>query len=133
MGKIRVLLVDDHTVVRQGLRRLLESDEEIEIVGEAGGGRTATQLAQRLHPQRDGGGRQQLEGGKTKKEGPALLGITKTAPETPQKHIGKSRTPKTGGEWGPSPGQKKPVPGEPGGPAPPPAPPLPRPAAAPRT
>jgi len=50
MGKIRVLLVDDHTVVRQGLRRLLESDEEIEIVGEAGDGRTATDLAQRIHP-----------------------------------------------------------------------------------
>ncbi|TMA55672.1 MAG: response regulator transcription factor [Deltaproteobacteria bacterium] len=50
MGKIRVLLVDDHTVVRQGLRRLLESDEEIEIVGEAGDGRTATELAQRIHP-----------------------------------------------------------------------------------
>src|SRR5439155_11979719 len=50
MGKIRVLLVDDHTVVRQGLRRLLESDEDIEIVGEAGDGRTATELAQRIHP-----------------------------------------------------------------------------------
>src|SRR5256885_2704485 len=50
MGKIRVLLVDDHTVVRQGLRRLLESDEEIEIVGEAGDGRSATELAQRIHP-----------------------------------------------------------------------------------
>src|SRR5437667_11790524 len=50
MGKIRVLLVDDHTVVRQGLRRLLESDEEIEIVGEARDGRTATDLAQRIHP-----------------------------------------------------------------------------------
>jgi DNA-binding NarL/FixJ family response regulator len=33
MGKIRVLLVDDHTVVRQGLRRILETDDEIEIVG----------------------------------------------------------------------------------------------------
>src|SRR2546422_11715716 len=50
MGKIRVLLVDDHTVVRQGLRRLLESDEEIEIVGEAGDGRSATELVQRIHP-----------------------------------------------------------------------------------
>ena len=41
MGKIRVLLVDDHTVVRQGLRRILETDDEIEIVGEAGDGRSA--------------------------------------------------------------------------------------------
>jgi two-component system response regulator NreC len=50
MAKIRVMLVDDHTVVRQGLRRILESDDEIEIVGEAGDGRTAVEAAQRLHP-----------------------------------------------------------------------------------
>src|SRR5438093_12719368 len=50
MRKIRVLLVDDHTVVRQGLRRILETDEEIEIVGETGDGRSATDMAQRLHP-----------------------------------------------------------------------------------
>ncbi len=50
MDKIRVVLVDDHTVVRQGLRRILESDDEIEIVGEAGDGRTAIDLAQKLRP-----------------------------------------------------------------------------------
>jgi two-component system response regulator NreC len=50
MEKIRVFLVDDHTVVRQGLRRILESDDEIEIVGEAGDGRTAIDLVQRLRP-----------------------------------------------------------------------------------
>src|SRR2546428_8289061 len=50
MRKIRVLLVDDHTVVRQGLRRILETDEEIEIVGETGDGRSAADMAQRLHP-----------------------------------------------------------------------------------
>src|SRR3990172_5532668 len=50
MGKIRVLLVDDHTVVRQGLRRILETDDEIEIVGETGDGRSATELVQRTHP-----------------------------------------------------------------------------------
>jgi two-component system response regulator NreC len=50
MDKIRVFLVDDHTVVRQGLRRILESDDEIEIVGEAGDGRTAVELVQKLHP-----------------------------------------------------------------------------------
>ena len=50
MSKIRVLLVDDHTVVRQGLRRILESDDEIEIVGETGDGRSATEMAQRTHP-----------------------------------------------------------------------------------
>src|SRR5262250_382600 len=50
MEKIRVFLVDDHTVVRQGLRRILESDDEIEIVGEAGDGRTALDLVQKLRP-----------------------------------------------------------------------------------
>src|SRR5881397_1422287 len=50
MAKIRVLLVDDHTVVRQGLRRILETDDEIEIVGETGDGRTAVEMAQRMHP-----------------------------------------------------------------------------------
>jgi two-component system, NarL family, response regulator NreC len=50
MSRIRVLLVDDHTIVRQGLARLLESDREVEVVGEAGDGRTAIELAQRLHP-----------------------------------------------------------------------------------
>src|SRR2546428_10074207 len=50
MAKIRVLLVDDHTVVRQGLRRILETDDEIEIVGETGDGRSAVELAQRMHP-----------------------------------------------------------------------------------
>jgi two-component system response regulator NreC len=50
MGKLRVLLVDDHTVVRQGLRRILETDDEIEIVGETGDGRTAVEMVQRLQP-----------------------------------------------------------------------------------
>jgi two-component system, NarL family, response regulator NreC len=50
MAKIRVLLVDDHTVVRQGLRRVLENDPEIEIVGEVGDGRVAIDAARRLAP-----------------------------------------------------------------------------------
>jgi len=50
MGKIRVLLVEDHTVVRQGLRRILELDPEVEIVGEVGDGRVALEAAQRLRP-----------------------------------------------------------------------------------
>ncbi len=50
MGKTRVMLVDDHTVVRQGLRRILESDPDIEIVGEAGDGRTAVELTSQLRP-----------------------------------------------------------------------------------
>jgi DNA-binding NarL/FixJ family response regulator len=50
MAKLRVLLVDDHTVVRQGLRKILESDDEIEIVGEAGDGRSAVEMVQRMRP-----------------------------------------------------------------------------------
>jgi two-component system, NarL family, response regulator NreC len=46
----RVLLADDHTVVRQGLRKILELDPEITIVGEAGDGRSAVEMAQRLRP-----------------------------------------------------------------------------------
>jgi two-component system response regulator NreC len=44
------LLVEDHTVVRQGLRRILELDREVEIVGEVGDGRVALEAAQRLRP-----------------------------------------------------------------------------------
>ncbi len=47
---IAVLLVDDHTVVRKGIRRLLEDDERIRVVAEASNGRDALELAQRLKP-----------------------------------------------------------------------------------
>jgi len=50
MDRIRVLLVDDHTIVRQGLRCILATDEDIEVVGEAGDGRSAVELAERLQP-----------------------------------------------------------------------------------
>ena len=50
MEKIKVLLVDDHTVVRQGLRVLLEAEQDITIVGEAETGRQAVQLARKLLP-----------------------------------------------------------------------------------
>ena len=48
--RLRVLLVDDHTVVRQGLRRILEAGADIQVVGEAGDGRTAAEMAERLRP-----------------------------------------------------------------------------------
>jgi DNA-binding NarL/FixJ family response regulator len=51
MKKISVLLADDHVVVRQGLRSLLSVESDIEIVGEAGNGRQAVQLAQELLPE----------------------------------------------------------------------------------
>jgi DNA-binding NarL/FixJ family response regulator len=50
MNKIRVLLADDHTVVRQGLRVLLEAEPDISVVGEAETGRQAVQLARKLTP-----------------------------------------------------------------------------------
>jgi DNA-binding NarL/FixJ family response regulator len=47
---IRVLLADDHSVVRQGLRMFLGLDDELEIVGEASNGVEALQLARDLRP-----------------------------------------------------------------------------------
>jgi DNA-binding NarL/FixJ family response regulator len=47
---IRVLVVDDHPVVRQGLRSFLASREGIDVVGEAEDGRAALAEAERLHP-----------------------------------------------------------------------------------
>lgn len=47
---IRVLLVDDHAVVRQGLRLLLESHPDMEVVGEAPDGATALTLVARIRP-----------------------------------------------------------------------------------
>jgi DNA-binding NarL/FixJ family response regulator len=48
--KIRVLLVDDHVMVRQGLRAVLQSYPNIEVVGEAGNGEEAVLNAAKLHP-----------------------------------------------------------------------------------
>ena len=47
---IRVLLADDHALVRQGFRRILDDEVDIEVVGEAGGGAEAIELDQRLDP-----------------------------------------------------------------------------------
>lgn len=50
MKKIRVLLAEDFTLVRAGIRSLLESLSDIEVVAEAGDGREALQLAKRHRP-----------------------------------------------------------------------------------
>jgi DNA-binding NarL/FixJ family response regulator len=50
-GEITVLLVDDHTLVRKGFRRMIEDDPELWIVGEASDGKQAVALAQQLRPQ----------------------------------------------------------------------------------
>jgi DNA-binding NarL/FixJ family response regulator len=49
-GTIRIVLVDDEQMVRQGLRMILESEDDLEVVGEAGDGPTAVELARRLDP-----------------------------------------------------------------------------------
>jgi len=46
----RILLVDDHQITRQGLRSLLEKEQNIEVVGEANDGRKALDLVQKLVP-----------------------------------------------------------------------------------
>jgi len=50
MKRIRILLADDHTVVRQGFRMILSAQTDMEIVGEAGNGREAVELAATLRP-----------------------------------------------------------------------------------
>lgn len=47
---IRVVVVDDHAIVRQGLERLLATAGDVELVGMAADGRQAVELAGRLHP-----------------------------------------------------------------------------------
>ena len=49
--QITVLLVDDHSLVRRGFRRLLEDEEDIQVVGEASDGEEAVKLARSLKPQ----------------------------------------------------------------------------------
>jgi len=50
LKKLRILLADDHGVVRKGLRFLLESEPDLEVVGEAADGRQAVDMAEKLHP-----------------------------------------------------------------------------------
>ncbi len=50
MDKIRILLADDHTILRDGIRSLLEDDPNIVVVGEAENGRAAVKMACQLEP-----------------------------------------------------------------------------------
>lgn len=50
VAKIRVLLCDDHALVREGTRRLLEEEPDIEVVGEASNGVEAVEMAKKLSP-----------------------------------------------------------------------------------
>ncbi len=50
MKKIRVLVTDDHSIVREGLKQFLNSQPDMEVVGEAGDGREAVEKVRLLHP-----------------------------------------------------------------------------------
>lgn len=50
MGIIKVLLAEDHVLVRESIRRLLEAESDIEVVGEAGDGEQLVALAKKLKP-----------------------------------------------------------------------------------
>ncbi len=50
MKRITVLLAEDHTIVREGFRKMLELEEDLEVVGEAQDGRQAVALAKKLIP-----------------------------------------------------------------------------------
>jgi len=50
-NKLKVLLVDDHALVRRGFRRMLEDEPSLQVVGEASDGLEAVQLAEQLRPE----------------------------------------------------------------------------------
>jgi two-component system chemotaxis response regulator CheY len=50
VGRISVLIADDHTIVRSGVRLLLNAEAEFQVVGEARDGLEAVKLAEELHP-----------------------------------------------------------------------------------
>ncbi len=50
MGKIKILLADDHTLIREGTRKLLEREGDLDVVGEAGDGEEAVRLVTELRP-----------------------------------------------------------------------------------
>ncbi len=49
-NKLRILIAEDHETVREGLRLIVNGQADMEVVGEAGDGRTAVRLAQELEP-----------------------------------------------------------------------------------
>lgn len=50
MEKIKIVLADDHILVRKGIKAMLESEGDLQVVGEAGDGKEALEVARQLHP-----------------------------------------------------------------------------------
>lgn len=50
-GDVTVLLVDDHAMFREGLRLVIEAQQGVRVVGEAGDGREALEMVEKIHPQ----------------------------------------------------------------------------------
>jgi DNA-binding NarL/FixJ family response regulator len=50
MKRITILIVEDHTIVREGFRRMLELEADLEVIGEAQDGRQAVEMSKKLHP-----------------------------------------------------------------------------------
>jgi DNA-binding NarL/FixJ family response regulator len=50
MKKIRIMLAENHVVVREGTRQLLDNEDDMEVIGEAGDGEEAVELAHQLRP-----------------------------------------------------------------------------------
>jgi DNA-binding NarL/FixJ family response regulator len=50
MSKLRILLADDHTLIRDGLKALINAQQDMEVVGEAGDGQTAYKIAAEIQP-----------------------------------------------------------------------------------
>ncbi len=50
MNAIKIVLADDHVLVRNGIKAMLESDHDIQVVGEANNGNEALEVAKKLHP-----------------------------------------------------------------------------------
>src|ERR1700683_780644 len=51
VSQIRILLADDHTIIRSGLRLLLDQQPDFKVVAEAGDGREAVELVSKHHPE----------------------------------------------------------------------------------
>lgn len=51
MNKLKIFLVDDHAILRQGLKLMINSQEDMQVIGEAGDGKTALEMIPQLNPE----------------------------------------------------------------------------------